>query len=126
MSALVYGMVNAQREAAPEGTSKKEEAPGFGSYVDVVAALVPAEILAANAALLPVMASSTTDEKGQAVTTITDPSNLKIVFWLSIVFCIVLYVVGDRSRAKKAALAAEEVAPDDLVVKVVPWTFGTV
>jgi hypothetical protein len=123
MSALVYGLVNAQREAAPEGDSKKEKAPGFGSYVDVVAALVPAEILAANAALLPVMASSTTDDKGHAVTTITDPGNLELVFWLSIVFCIALYVIGDRTRAKKAALAAEEEAADGLVVKQVSWSF---
>ncbi len=102
MSTLLYGAVTAQRRATESGESKNEKAPGLGTYVDTVAALVPAEILAANAALLPIM-SSTAEVNGEPVTTITDPGTLKVVFWLSIVFSIFLFVVADRSRAKKAA-----------------------
>jgi hypothetical protein len=118
MSAFVSGMINAQREAAPEATSKDKEAPGFGSYVDIVAALVPAEVLAANAVLLPVMTSTT---ESSSVTTITEPGTLEVVFWLSIAFSILLYFFGDRSRAKKAAQTAEEKAAPGLKVEVIPW-----
>jgi hypothetical protein len=121
MSSVVYGALTAQREAAPEGTSKEEEAPGFGSYVDVVAALVPAEILAANAALLPLMAETSTDDSGNVITTIQDPANLKLVFWLSIVFSIALYVIGDRTRARVAARKREEEAEAGTEVAVVSW-----
>jgi hypothetical protein len=102
MSTMAYGVISAQRQAAPKGQSKEEKSPGFGSYMDVVAALVPAEILAANAALLPVMSSTKQDSKsGAAVTTITEPSTLKLVFWLSIVSCVLLYVASQLARAKK-------------------------
>jgi hypothetical protein len=119
MSSVAYGVLNAQREAAPAGTSKDENSPGFGSYIDVVAALVPAEILAANAALLPLMTDSGTDKDGNAITTITDPGNLKLVFWLSIVFSILLYVAGNRAGAKKAAGNANP--PPGQEVPAVPW-----
>ena len=105
MSTMAYGVISAQRQAAPQGESKEEKSPGFGSYVDVVAALVPAEILAANAALLPVMTSTSEDPKGSAVTTITEPGTLKLVFWLSIASCIFLYVASQLSRAKKERAA---------------------
>lgn len=121
MSAFAYGALTAQRKAVREGTSKDEEAPGFGSYLDVVAALVPAEILAANAALLPLMTSTGTDDDGNAITTITDPGTLKVVFWLSIVFSALLFVVGDRGRAKKAALVASKKAGDGKKVETVSW-----
>lgn len=118
MSAFVSGMLNAQREAAPEGTSKDEEAPGFGSYVDVVAALVPAEVLAANALLLPAMTKTT---EGSSVTTITDSGALEVVFWLSIAVSVLLYFLGDRTRAKKAAQASQEEAGPGQQVEVIPW-----
>ncbi|MDQ3724469.1 MAG: hypothetical protein M3335_01030 [Actinomycetota bacterium] len=121
MSCIVYGALTAQREAAPKGTSKDSEAPGFGSYVDVVAALVPAEILAANAVLLPLMAETKADSTGQAVTTVHDPSNLELVFWLSIAFSIALYVIGDRARARIAARKSEEVAGSGQRVGVISW-----
>lgn len=106
---MAYGLISAQRQAAPESESKAEESPGFGSYIDVVAALVPAEILAANAALLPLM-TSTQDEKGSVIT-ITEPGTLKLVFWLSIVSCVGLYVIGQLTRAKKER--AKETATDE-------------
>lgn len=104
MSTLAYGLITAQREAALENTSKDANQPGFGSYVDVVAALVPAEILAANAALLPLMTDTTTDDAGESVTTITEPGTLKLIFVLSIVFSIGLYLVGLRRRLKGAPM----------------------
>jgi hypothetical protein len=98
---MAYGVLSAQRQAATKGESKDKQSPGLGSYIDVAAALVPAEILAANAALLPIMSTSGEDESGASVTTITEPGTLKLVFWLSIVSCIVLYVAAQLTRAKK-------------------------
>jgi hypothetical protein len=109
MSTMAYGVISAQRQAASKGQSKEEKSPGFGSYVDVMAALVPVEILAANAALLPVMSTTSQDPKsGAAVTTITEPSTLKLVFWLSIVACVLLYVASQLARAKKERAAADK------------------
>lgn len=109
MSTMAYGVISAQRQAAAKGKSKEEKSPGFGSYVDVVAALVPAEILAANAALLPVMSTTSQDPKsGAAVTTITEPGTLKLVFWLSVASCVLLYVASQLARAKKERAAADK------------------
>jgi hypothetical protein len=96
MSAALYGVRNAEREATPKDKSKGE------SYVDVVAALVPAEILAANALLLPLMVE-TTEESGKSVTEITDPGALELMFWLSIAASILFYLVAERTRAGQAA-----------------------
>ncbi len=101
MSTTAYGLLSAQRQAASQGKSKDEKSPGFGSYIDVVSALVPAEVLAANAALLPVMTSTEKKTGSNAVTTITEPGTLKVVFWLSLASCIALYVAGQITRAKK-------------------------
>src|SRR5215213_7046997 len=102
MSTLLYGAMTAQRLAddpnVPEDPKKGKA--GLSTFADTVSALVPAEILAANAALLPLM-TSTSQVKDEPVTTITDPSTLKVVFWLSIVFAILLFVAGERSRVRK-------------------------
>jgi hypothetical protein len=99
VSTLAYGVISAQRQAEPEGESKADGSPGFGSYIDVLAALVPAEVLVANAALIPVMTSSSSDKDGNPITTITDLSTLKVVFWLSVVASVVLYGAAHWSRA---------------------------
>lgn len=119
MSAALYGALNAQREATEGEKSKRDKSPGFGTYVDVVAALVPAEILAANALLISLMVS-TKKESGKSVTTITDPGSMKLMFVLSIVLSIVLYVLGDRTRARVAARKREEEVGND-EVEVISW-----
>jgi hypothetical protein len=98
MSSLVYGAVNAQRESSPARKSKAEKPPGLGSYVDVLTALVPAEVLAINALLLSLFVKSSTGENGDVITKITDPSAAKLMFWLSILGCIAFYFIGDRAK----------------------------
>jgi hypothetical protein len=121
VSTLAYGVISAQRQAEDPGKSKEAKgSPGFGSYIDVVAALVPAEILAANAALIPIMTSSSTDDGGNPITTITDISTLKVVFWLSVVASVVLYGAAHWSRASKEETEA------DGDVEVSKWGFGNV
>jgi hypothetical protein len=103
MSTLIYGALNAQRKAAPKGKSKDEKPPAFGSYIDVVAALVPAEILAVNVALLQKLSDSSTSKTGDPVTKVPNPSDLRLVFWLSIVVSVFLYLIGEWTRARTEA-----------------------
>jgi hypothetical protein len=67
------------------------------------------------------MAETSTDDSGNVITTIQDPANLKLVFWLSIVFSIALYVIGDRTRARIAARKSKEEAGPGKEVEVVSW-----
>jgi di/tricarboxylate transporter len=119
MSAAFYGALNAQREATEEEKSKTDKSPGFGTYIDVVAALVPAEILAANALLISLMVS-TTEKDGKSVTEVTDPGSMKLMFVLSILLSVVLYVLGDRTRARVAARKRKEAGEGE--AKMVPWS----
>lgn len=120
MSAALYGALNAQREATEGEKSKKDKSPGFGTYVDVVAALVPAEILAANALLVSLMVD-TTEESGKSVTKITEPGSMKLMFIFSIVLSVVLYVLGDRTRARIAAKKREQEAGGK-EVEIISWS----
>lgn len=142
MSTLVYGWDSAGREAAPvaaqspaapgapapAGTpaapgadgADEPKKKGFSTYVDIVAAIVPAEVLALNAVLIQLMT-----ETDGSVTEITEPGTLEVVFWLSIVTAIGLYLIADRTAArKKAAEESEKVGPDK-EVKPVPISLGT-
>ncbi|HEX5989093.1 MAG TPA: hypothetical protein VFY75_02610 [Solirubrobacterales bacterium] len=97
MSTFVYGALTAKRERAPTKKSKKEKPPGFGSYTDVLAALVPAEVLAINALLMSLVVSSSNAENGNVVTQITDTGGAQLIFWLSLVACVAIYFVGAKS-----------------------------
>jgi hypothetical protein len=69
-------------------------------YVTAMAALVPAEVLAAHGALLSV----TTKEDqvgGKPVTTITEPSTLKWVFIALTAFSALLYMAGRAKSDQK-------------------------
>jgi hypothetical protein len=97
MSSIVYGALNAKREQAPAKESKQDKPPGMSTYVDMVAALVPAEVLAANAFLLTFFVNKS-GEGDEAVTKITEPGPVKLMFWLSILASILLYFLGDRVK----------------------------
>jgi hypothetical protein len=94
MSTLAYSALTNKRVEAEPGTSDAESPPGMGSYVDALTALVPAEVLAAQAAIIPLTTTTTQDADGQNVSTITEPGTLKGVFAALIVLSIGLYVAG--------------------------------
>jgi hypothetical protein len=52
MSSFVYGAVSRKREQADERRSTQDQPPGLRSYVDAVAALVPAEVLVLHTAIM--------------------------------------------------------------------------
>ena len=98
MSTLLYAALTANREAAPRGMSEEDAPPGVKTYVDALAALVPAEALAIHAFVLGL----TTDTDAHGTTVYTDKTALKWSFWGIILLTIVLYVVrhsqGTRTR----------------------------
>jgi hypothetical protein len=88
MSTLAYAAFTTNREEAPPGTSSSRNPPGVSTFIDALAALVPAEVLTLHALILPV--TTTTADK---VTTITDAATLRWAFGGLIVLSIILYVV---------------------------------
>jgi len=100
---FVYGVLNKKREISPANETKAAEPPGLGTYLDAVTALVPAEVLAINALLLTFLIDQ--EKKGSdPLTAITDVGATKLLFWLSILACVVFYVFGDRvQNAKEGA-----------------------
>jgi hypothetical protein len=117
MSTFVYAALTAKRKQAEPGKSFDAEPPGMKSYVDTVAALVPAEVLAIHALILP-MATKSEIKDGQAVTTITDPGGLKLTFVVLILACLVLYFLVHRKKWDWWDVARIAVAP----LAFVCWT----
>ena len=46
MSSVAFGALQTRREKSDSETSKSAQPPGLNSYIDILAALVPAEVLA--------------------------------------------------------------------------------
>jgi hypothetical protein len=93
MSALFYGALTRTRTDQTSGASATSGTPGTGTYLDAVAALVPAEVLAVHAVILALV--TTTSDDGNAV--ITDVPTLRVVFWVLVVLSAALYIVGRKS-----------------------------
>lgn len=93
MSSLAYGAVTRKRLEADANTSNTTKPPGVKTYVDTVAALVPAEVLALHA-FIATIATSTSTVAGVATTTITDRDTLRATFWVCIGLSIALYAFG--------------------------------
>jgi hypothetical protein len=99
MSATAYGVLSWRRELSPKGKSKKEEAPGVKTYIDVLAALVPSEALTFHALALSATTKTETNATGVLVTTITNAGALWWAFWGCIVLSVVLYWFGHGTAA---------------------------
>ncbi len=88
MSTIAFAAFTNSRENAQPGTSSSSNPPGVSTFVDALAALVPAEVLTLHAVFLSVTTST-----AEKVTTITDAGTLKWAFAGLIALSIVLYVV---------------------------------
>lgn len=95
MSTIAYAQFTTKREAAEPGTSTSASPPGMKTYVDALAALVPAEVLTLHALILPV----TTTVNGNT-TQITEVRTLQWAFVGLLLLAVGLYVVS-RLVAKK-------------------------
>jgi hypothetical protein len=100
VSTLAYAQVEKLREAAPAGTSTTTAAPKTRTWLDVVVALVPAEVLAVHAFVISefTKTSETTDADGEAVTqtVIENESALQWAFWLLIFAAVALYLIQKK------------------------------
>ena len=118
MSTLAYASLTTKREEAKPGTSFSESAPGVGSYVDALAALVPAEVLTLHAVMLSFTTNTQTDSKGQSMTLITDAETLQWAFVGLIVLSIVLYAVPRFQTWERFDVARALIPPSAFVA----WT----
>jgi hypothetical protein len=100
MSTLLYSALTTRRIAAEAGTSSTSGQPGIKTYADAMAALVPAEVLAAQAVIVSYATAVTKNANGQQVTMITDPGWLKVAFYGLIVISIGLYLGGRFSSTQ--------------------------
>lgn len=91
MSTLAYAAFTTSREQATPGTSEAESPPGVKTYVDALAALVPAEVLTLHALMISVT-TQTTD--GAVRIGLNDRDTLQAAFAGLIVLSIVLYVAA--------------------------------
>lgn len=91
MSTVAFGALTTRREKSDSGTSKSAQPPGLNSYIDILAALVPAEVLAIHAIIISAV---TTSNGGQ--TQITQPGTLRLAFWLLVGLSVVLFLLGRR------------------------------
>jgi hypothetical protein len=92
MSSVAFGVLTTRREESDSGTSKSEQPPALNSYIDILAALVPAEVLAIHALIVATVTK--TNPRGQ--TQITEPATLRWAFWLLIGLSIALFILGRR------------------------------
>lgn len=104
MSTLVYGTATNQRQNAVPGTSGSTAPPGTSPYLDVLAALVPSEVLVAHAAIVAATtgpAEGAKDSKGaEAIATainVADMSLLANSLWILMLAAIVLFVLARRA-----------------------------
>jgi hypothetical protein len=96
MSTIAYAAFTQSREEATPGKSTTTEPPGIKTYVDALAALVPAEVLTLHALFL----SATTSTSG-GQTTITAPGALTAAFYGLIGLSVVFYIVARLSNGGK-------------------------
>jgi len=95
MSTLAFASLTTRRENSPVGKSVTEFPPGVSTYVDALAALMPAEILALHATIL-----SVTTETTGSTTVIVDSCTLSMAFWGMAVLSMILYAVPRLMYAK--------------------------
>jgi hypothetical protein len=101
MSTFAYGALTRKREESAPGTSTTGDAqgkPGIGTYADTLAALVPAEVLAAHAFVLTFTTKTMKGIGGKETTTVTDMGTLKWVWYALVAVTVLLYVLGHGKR----------------------------
>lgn len=101
MSTLAYANLTNVRDDTSPLESVDKTKPGVNRYVDAMAALVPAEVLALHAMLITILTESAPGPgDGETVIKILEAGTLEMVFWALILLTFALYFLG---RGKKHA-----------------------
>lgn len=93
MSTWVYATLTKRRLQGPSAISKSISLPDVSTYLDMVTALVPAEVLALHSTILSLTTKTELDREGNLITTITEPGTLRWAFWGLIFASIVLSIL---------------------------------
>ena len=112
MSTLMYAAVTTKRLQAPSGESTTTAKPGLSTYVDAMAALVPAEVLAAHAVIIS-FATSSTGNAGHEITKIDNRGALQVSFYALMAISAGLFL-GTR------IFSAKSMQPEDYLRALVP------
>src|SRR5215470_9992440 len=115
MSSVVSGALATRREQSNSGTSTSTQPPGLSTYVDVLAALVPAEVLAINTIVVTLVTKSVPGGGTQP----TDPATLRLAFWLLLGLSSVLYALG-RQQSLAQVRRPKGWTPADAVRILIP------
>lgn len=99
MGSFVYGYVTAKRMVASPGESQATAAPAMTTYIDALAALVPAEALALYAVIVVPNVTRSVPVTGKTGTVISDPALLGWSCAGLLVLSAGLYIIG-RMKAK--------------------------
>lgn len=118
MSTLAYAALTRKREEAAPNTSSSTSSPGVRSYVDVLAALVPAEVLTAHAVVLSFTTTTQKNQVGDMVTTITQAGTLRWVFVALLLLSVGLYVANSLKHWDRWDFARMLIPP----LAFVGWT----
>ncbi len=100
MSTLAYAAMTRARETSKPGTSTTTNSPGVKTYVDAIAALVPAEVLVAHATILTFTTKTATNLSGETTVSISDRPVLVGAFYALIGLSMLLYAAGRLMAAK--------------------------
>lgn len=94
MSTLAYAALTTRREESPVGQSTTGAPPGVKTYVDALAALVPAEVLTLHALILSFTTTIQHAPDGTSITTITDRPTLYWSFFGLLALSVLLYAIA--------------------------------
>lgn len=89
MSSFAYGALTRKREEAAADTSTDENPPGVKTYVDALAALVPAEVIAVHSIVISYAVAM---EDGSS--TIRAPEQLAFYLWFLLVLAPAFFLGG--------------------------------
>jgi hypothetical protein len=121
MSTLAYAAITSQREGAESGTSTTTQKPGVKTFVDLLAALVPAEVLAAHAVLVDLTTKTKKLPGGGTGLTIVDPATLEVWgFWALLITSALLYLFGHIRNYGLWDVVRNLIPP----IAFVLWTMG--
>jgi putative exporter of polyketide antibiotics len=93
MSTLAYAALTTRRDEADPGSSGASAPPGLGTWVDALAALVPAEVLGLHALILAFTTRVHEEPGGHAITVVSEPATLAAAFVGLCVVSAAFYVV---------------------------------
>ena len=100
LSTVAFAQLAASRQQTDPSAPQK----GPGKYADILAAIIPAEVIAAHAFIVSSateVKSVTIAGKPEQVTDVTDPAALKVAFFGLVLASIVLYAMTKLSTSAR-------------------------